>query len=98
VIAREDFIFVIGYSGGTAIVDAAQRRRYGRLDTTALAAGGLFKAALSSAIHAGNQAELGHVLGAYNAQAVAPVQSVEHLKRLFGVFDVPPGITRVKRL
>lgn len=97
-IAREDFIFVIGYSGGTAIVDAAQRRRYGHLGTRELAERGLYKAALSSAIHAGSAEELTDVLAAYNKSALHPVQSVEHLERLFGVFDVPPGITRVKRL
>lgn len=97
-IAREDFLFVIGYSGGTAIVDAAQRRRYGQLDTRALAQQGLFKAALSSAIHAGSAEEMESVLASYNSATTHPVASVEHLRRLFGVFDVPPGITRVKRL
>jgi hypothetical protein len=98
VIGREDFIFVIGYSGGTAIVDAAQRRRFGTLPTLELASHGLYKAAVSSAVFAGDQAELGAVLDAYNAASTHPVQNVEHLKRLFGVFDVPEGITRVKRL
>ncbi len=98
VIAREDFVFVIGYSGGTAIVDAAQRRRFGTLPTRELASRGLYKAALSSAIHAGDSDELQAVLAAYNAAATHPVVDVEHLKRLFGVFDVPQGITRVKRL
>ena len=97
-IAREDFIFVIGYSGGTAIVDAAQRRKYGHLGTKELAEQGLHKAALSSAVHSGDPQELELVLSAYNAQTAHPVQSVEHLRRLFGVFDVPDGITRVKRL
>ena len=97
-IAREDFIFVIGYSGGTAIVDASQRRRFAALGTLELAANGLLKAALSSAIHSGKSEELEGVVAVYNAQAVHPVGSTEHLKRLFGVFDVPAGITRVKRL
>lgn len=98
VIAREDFIFVVGYSGGTAIVDAAMRRKYGHLGTAELAAQGQHKAALSSAIYSGDPRELEVVLAAYNAGAVHPAKSVEHLKRLFGVFDVPPGITTVKRL
>ena len=97
-ISREDFIFVIGYSGSTAIVDAAQRRRFGSLSTAELATRGLHKAALSSAVYSGTTEELGAVLGAYNAASTHPVESVEHLKRLFGVFDVPPGIKKVKRL
>lgn len=97
-IAREDFIFVVGYSGGTAIVDAAQRRKYGHLRTEELAAQGQHKAALSSAVYSGSAQETEAVLAAYNAGAAHPVRSVEHLKRLFGVFDVPPGITTVKRL
>ena len=97
-IARDDFLFVIGYSGGTAIVDAAQRRRFAGLRTEELSAQGQHKPALSSAVHSGNAEELGAVLAAYNAQAIHPVMSVEHLKRLFGVFDVPSGITRIKRL
>lgn len=97
-IGRDDFIFVIGYSGGTAIVDASQRRRFGGLGTRELGERGLFKAALSSAIYAGSPEELAAVLEAYNGQAEHPVASVEHLERLFGVFDVPSGITRVKRL
>lgn len=98
VIAREDFLFVIGYSGGTAIVDAAQRRRFAGLRTEELSAQGQHKPALSSAVHSGDAEELAAVLAAYNAQAVHPVESAEHLKRLFGVFDVPSGITRIKRL
>lgn len=97
-IAREDFLFVIGYSGGTAIVDAAQRRRFAGLRTEELSAQGQHKAALSSAVLSGSADELRAVLAAYNAQAVHPVDTAEHLKRLFGVFDVPSGITRVKRL
>jgi hypothetical protein len=98
VIAREDFVFVVGYSGGAAIVDAALKRKYGRLRTEELSAQGQHKAALSSAIYSGDARELEEVLAAYNAGAGQPVRSVEHLKRLFGVFDVPPGITTVKRL
>ena len=97
-IAREDFVFVIGYAGGTAIIDAAQRRRHESLSTLELASQGLYKAALSSAVHSGKQEELEAVLAAYNGASVHPVESVDHLKRLFGVFDVPPGINRVKRL
>ena len=98
VISREDFAFVIGYSGSTAIVDAWQRRRYGGLGTLELAQRGLYRAALASAIHGGREEEMRAVLGAYNSGAAVPVESVEHLKRLFGVSGVPPGITHVKRL
>ena len=96
-ISREDFVFTIGFSGSTAIVDA-RKRRYARLDTRALAERGLFKAALCSAVYAGSGEELELVLEIYNRGSVHPVESVEHLQRLFGVFEVPEGIGRSRSL
>lgn len=95
-IGRADFLFTIGYDGNTAVVDGNLKRKYGRYTAEQLAAEGMFKQALCSAIYAqAGQGELGKVLEAYNAQAEQKLASVEELKRIFGVFEVPPGVARV---
>jgi hypothetical protein len=95
-IGRADFLFTIGYEGNTAVVDGNLKRKYGRYTTEQLAAEGLFKQALCSATHAqAGQGALEKVLEAYNAQAQQKLGSVEELKRIFGVFEVPAGIARV---
>jgi cytochrome c551/c552 len=103
VIGRADFVFTIGYEGNTAVVDGSLKRKYGRFSTGELAAEGLFKQALCSAIHeqtakaggADAGPALESILQAYNAQAEHKLASVEELKRIFGVFEVPAGIARV---
>jgi len=96
-ISRRDFVFTIGYDGGTAVVDGSLRRRFGSLTTEELAQQGLFKQALCSAVfEAGGEGQaLGRVLEVYNASAEHKLAHVEELKRMFGVFEVPQGITRV---
>jgi len=95
---REDFIFTIGYDGDTAIIDGKAKRRYGKLTTAQLAEAGLFKPAFCSALFAGNEHEMQLVLEAYNKGEETPYAKVADLKRLFGVFDVPETITKVKVL
>jgi hypothetical protein len=110
VIGRRDFIFTIGYDGSTAVVDGALRRRYGSLGTLELAEQGLFKQAVSAAIYELSTAPaaglmpavptvagpLAQVLERYNARAAQKLGSVEELKRVFGVHEVPAGITRTR--
>jgi hypothetical protein len=95
VIGRKDFVFTIGYDGGTAVVDGGLKRRFGSLSTIELAEKGLFKQALCSAVFEGREEALGLVLERYNAQAEHKLAQAEELKRMFGVFEVPEGITRV---
>ena len=97
-IKREDFIFTIGYSGSSAIVDNSLKKKYGSLDSEALAKKGLFKAALCSVIFANRESELDKVLAIYNSKAEGAIRSPEELKRKFGVFEVPAEITRVIRI
>ena len=94
-ISRENFIFTIGYDGNTAIVDEISKRKYSRLSTEELTEKGLFKAALSSALYEGDSQGLGRVLESYNQSADRRLESVEHLKRTFGVFEVPEGISKI---
>ncbi len=95
---REDFIFVIGYDGDTAIVDGKAKRRYGKLKTAQLAETGLFKAAFCSALFSGDEQEMQLVLDSYNQGEQTPYSRVDDLKRLFGVYEVPETITKVKVL
>lgn len=110
-ISRADFVFTIGYEGDVAVVDGALKKRYGSLSTEQLVQQGLFKQALCSAIYeaqgpgsaapgpTGELAEvpapLQRVLEAYNQKADRKVGTLEQLKRLFGVFEVPEGLSRV---
>jgi hypothetical protein len=94
-IGRKDFMFTIGYDGSTAVVDGSLKRRFGSLGTTQLSEKGLLKQALCSAVFEGREEALSLVLERYNARAEHELSSVEELKRMFGVFEVPQGIARV---
>ena len=93
---RDEFVFTIGYQGNTAIVDGKAKRKFGKLETKELAEKGFYKAAFSSAIYSGDERELDEFLAIYNAAGQGSAYSKDQLKRLFGVFGVPDGITRVK--
>ena len=84
-ISREDFIFTIGFEGGTAIVDGKARTKYCKLDTTALAEAGLFRSAFASALFSGSQDELRAFASIFNARAGTSYSTQEEFQRLFGV-------------
>jgi hypothetical protein len=92
---RQDFVFCIGFEGSTAIVDGRLLRRYGSASTQQLAEAGLFKQAVCSAVFSASSAELDAVLSVYNSRTTAPMQTVEELKRTFGVSVVPEGVKKV---
>jgi hypothetical protein len=104
-ISRADFVFTIGYEGNTAVVDGTLKRRYSSLSSEQLAEKGMYKQALCSAVYelagqAGKGRERGEealqrVLEIYNRSAARKVGSVEELKRIFGVFEVPEGVGKV---
>jgi hypothetical protein len=88
VLAREDFIFTIGYDGPAAVVDNQAKKRYGALSTRELAEQGLFRAAYSSAVYAKDPAELETLVAIYNKTAGTALTADSPLDRLFGVFPV----------
>ena len=98
-ISRKDFVFTIGYDGSTAVVDGSLRRRFGALSTEELARKGLFKQALCSAVYEAaarkQEPALQQILELYNAGTEHKLANSEELKRMFGVFEVPEGISRV---
>jgi hypothetical protein len=87
-LAREDFIFTIGYDGPAAVVDGQAKKRYGKLSGRELAEKGLFRAAYSSAIYSRNGEELAAVVERYNKIAGTSYTVDSSLDRLFGVFPV----------
>ena len=88
---REEFVFTIGYQGGTAIVDSHALRRYKKYSTEQLLEEGLFKAAFCSALWDDNKAEQQLILDRYNEKSEQQYTSIEDLKRVFGVFEVTSG-------
>lgn len=85
-IAREDFIFCIGYDGDTAIVDGKAKKEFGRLGTMELAEKGLYRAAFASALHSGRTDEMKAFIDWFNARAGTHYSEAAQLSRLFGVY------------
>ena len=92
----EEFGNTIGYSGSSSIVDKGNLKRYGRLSIQDLLDKGLYKAAFSKALYEEDQDGQERVLSTYNQVSDSQYSSVLDLKRLFGVYEVPEGISRVK--
>ena len=95
---REEFLFIVGYDGDTAIVDGKAKKRYGKLKTEELLEAGFFKAAFCSALYSGEKQEIQLVVDAYNSGEEASYSTEDDLKRLFGVYEVRRDITKVKVL
>jgi len=94
-ISREDFTFTIGYRGNTAIVNGLLKRKYLKLSANELAERGMFKPAICYALYTSGEEELRNILAFYNKQAEYKADSVEDLKRIFGVTRVPEEVSRV---
>ncbi len=92
---REDFVFCIGYEGGTAIVDGRQRARHGRLSTRELAEAGLFKQAVCSAFWSKKPEELEEVLHIYNSHTQNRVSTTAELSRIYGISGIPDGVLKI---
>ena len=95
---KEEFSNTIGYSGNSSIVDKGNLKKFGSLDVATLLEKGLYKQAFSKALYDGNVMDQETVLSGYNKVCGSRYSSVEELKRLFGVFEVPNRINRIKRI
>ena len=89
-----DFMFAIGYQGVSAIVDKHAKNQYGKLSGRELSEKGLFKTAFCSALYDEDTSGLEEVVAIYNRISGESMSSVESMKRLLGVFDVPDNITK----
>jgi len=95
---REEFVFCIGYLGGMAIVDKGAKSKYGSLGSMDLLEKGLFRSAFCSALYSGSDDELNAVLAGVNSTIGTSFSSISQLKRLYGVFEVPSDLTKIKVL
>jgi len=95
---REDFIFTIGYSGDTALVDGQAKKEYYQLSLQELIEKGLWRAAFCEALFDDNPEDMELVVAKYNQQSGADLKSVHDMKRMLGVYDVPKNIGKIKVL
>ena len=89
-----DFMFAIGYQGVSAIVDKRAKNQYGKLSGKDLAEKGLFKPAFCGALYDDDTAGLEEIVAIYNRISGESLSSVESMKRLLGVFEVPENILK----
>jgi len=82
---REDFIFTIGYDGDGPVVDKKSAKASGKLGTEELFRQGFLKAAVRSAVFAGNENEEKLVLELYNKEVNRKLGSFAELRAVFGV-------------
>lgn len=92
---RDDFVFTIGYSGNTAIVDKDLRRRYRKASPQDLFSAGLYKPAFAAALYDGDEESQSWIAREYSALS-GTTYDVRQLQRLFGVFSVPEGVDKVR--
>lgn len=96
---EESFSFTVGYTGSEAVVDAAYRRKFGRQSVRELFEAGLYKPALSRALCGDNPEDRDYLLREFNKMSgEIRYKSIDQLKRLFGVFDRPRGIKKIKNI
>lgn len=95
---KEEFVFTIGYQGATALVDGQSLKKYRRLSALELAEEGLFRAAFCSALYDSDAAAMNRIREMYNEKSGSEYTTSEDLKRLFGVFEVPENIEKIKLL
>lgn len=94
-IKREDFIFTVGYQGETAIVNGELKSKYGKLNSIEFAEKGFFKSAICSALYDKKSGDLEKILEIYNSKIEKKLESVDDLKKTFGVTEIPEGITKI---
>ncbi len=92
---RDEFVFAIGYQDDAAIVDGPALKKHGRKTASELLDLGLFRPAYCAALY-DNQLE--GFREQFAQRTGMTLDSDEALARLFGVFGVPDGVTRVTRI
>lgn len=93
---QEDFVFTIGYQGGTAIVDGQSKKKYGKLSLDELIEKKLFKSAFRYSLFSEDTEGMEKVVSAYREESGNPDITARTLKRLFGVFSAPDEETKTK--
>jgi hypothetical protein len=84
---KEQFPFVVGYTGNTAIIDKRFRARFKNKNVKELADAGQYKAAYCLAMYGADE-EKEYIAERYNSVAKTHYAAGD-LARLFGVFSIP---------
>jgi hypothetical protein len=92
---EDDFVFTVGYQGDTAIVDGKLQRQHHSKNVEQLLEANLFKAAFCKALFREDEALQRQVLCVYNEKSGSHYESIDNLKRLFGVFGLPEGVSKI---
>ena len=90
---RSDYLFIIGYSEDSAVVDSQSKKRYGKLSTSELLEKGLLKAAFCSADFSNSEEEF-FLVQACLHKLTGRNYSIDDMRKLFGVFGIPAAIKR----
>ncbi len=93
-ISKEDFVFTVGYRGNTAIVSGMLKRKYSKVGIEELVKNGLFKPAICYALYDNDNDALEKILSMYNELTDYKLESVEDLKRTFGVTKLPEEVNK----
>ena len=92
---KVDFMFAIGYQGISAIVDKNAKKQYSKLTGSQLAEKGLFKSAFCEALYDEDTVKMEKIISIYNNMSGEHLSSIDSMKRLLGVFEVPSHISKV---
>lgn len=95
---RNDFVFTLGYSEDTAIVDRNSLKQYGALTTEELLRKGLFRFAFCSAFYSGEATQMQQVMETLSTACGLSITEPNQLMRLFGVYAIPSEKVKVKYL
>ena len=90
-----DFMFAIGYQGISAIVDKNAKKQYGKLTAKQLSEKGLFKSAFCGALFDEDNVKQEEIISIYSKMSGETISSIDSMKRLLGVFEVPSNISKV---
>lgn len=93
-----DFTFTVGYNGTEAIINKDTEQAGAGLSIKQLIDKGLYKPALSQAILKDDKDAIKYLRETYNEISGSNYKTDIQIMRLFGVFEVPDKITKVKRL
>ena len=92
---KADFMFAIGYQGVFAIVDKNAKKQYGKLTGKQLAEKGFYKPAFCDALFDEDTNRQEEIISIYNKMSGELISSIDSMKRLLGIFEVPSHITKV---
>ena len=94
----QEYMFTIGFSGNTAIVDGAAMKKYGNLGIDELVDRGLFKPALAAAFFTNDTKALDRIREAYNRAAGTNFEDHAQILRVFGLEQALENPEKVKVL